>query len=1627
MKQKVFLVFACLLMMVQTALAQTRTPQVIWCEGNGTLYLTNSETVYSADDTYNGQTVSKVWSGSDVTRNVSDTGAPAWRTLDYPSDYDPDYDPEPEDVVANNVTRVVIDESFKDVEVNSLFEYFYGLENITEIEGLGNLNPTNGANASLLFGKLPELTTIDLTGFDLSRLGNTNSMFYDCPVLKTIYCYQSLASDKVESANGMFQYCTSLKGGCGATLPSDYDWDDKACNINLANPFTGLFTMKNAPTGNGDDKPYQIETSEQWEALASYIYAGHELSGHNMQLVADIEVKTPMGTETNPYKGEFEGNKHTITAAIDQNWNTTGVASVPYTAPFAYINGATIQDLKVDGSIKGGIHTAGLVGSLDGDRNYITNCVVSADIVCDHREGSDPDYGGGIVGHAHSAEGAVEGCLFNGSLTPSTGEANSVAGAIVGWADDMTNIDIRACVENGTYGAFTRKGLDFYLGNNQILLKEGSGNYCLSDIEGPRAYTITTSQEELSLTFKDYWLNEFSMPNVTFYGHKNADGDIEGNGIVYNGVRYAKAGDVVSFEASIDIEYNYITSVSAYGQTLERASDKTYTTTMQAANCVVTAEWSDGLVPLAIWCEDVKALYFTFERPTFGDVYDGHSITKIWQGDAVKGSGEHDFRPGWVYDEVNATSATKVYIKNSFLEVQPASLASWFRGFASLTQIEGLVHLNNGKAIWTRGMFSGCSSLEALDLTGFDLSVMVTTDNVSANAEYMFQDCSKLAHIYCDQAFPNEVKAEGMFSGCTSLVSTNGTVFDSTLDYGESANNLKMANPFTGYFTPSEIQGTGTEADPYLISSDAVWKALAASVNSGADVSGKYFKQTADISVSEGIGTEASPFKGNYDGDGHTIHANILKNRSTTGVASVPFTAPFSYAEGINLKNIIVDGTVAGGIHTGGLVGALNKDEGASSYIENCRVSALVVCDGLDGDADHGGGFVGHARSSNVRLFGCYFDGKLQTSTATGERFGAAFVGWRDLTGYIYIKDCVENGTYEGFNHLALNFVYHSLNGGDAYDPDLGYNFCLNHEMSHSLAYPVRSGTEGLTLHFGEGTVRYSISGIQYFDFGDRGGIILNDPSLKGICFVVAHTNVSFTATVEEPQRILSVTAVGQTLTPDENGVYTVTTAAEDCVVEADVKTALWTEEGIRAESFSQIDKFKKTITITTPEELALLAYNVNSVSADNELSYEGWTITLGADLNMEDYRWDPIGNSLAQNHRFFGTFDGAGHTIKGLHNDDKTQSYVGLVGINNGTIKNVVLAESKLEGKRTVGAIAGYNRNVVENCLVKSTTYVTGTDYVGGVVASMYNQDKNGLMSETQAQLKGCVSEARVTGADFVGGLIGGLNSGKAEYSVYAGSSVARAEGSETSRIAAEVGNLLEAGEVYRLYYTDAALDALGNTTDTRAYKINVADGLVVDFPGDEIAYDVSQLTIRKLVYYGYLHAFAYDGNFFTTEGTNASFTIAPAHNSQLISSVLVDLGDGNGPVDIQVNQETGNTYDFTMPANDVTISAVFEDNPDFRMGDVNRDGSVTIADVTALVNIILGKATAADNYDTDAADVNRDNVITIADVTRLVNIILGKEGNTIVNDDTDDTGITYEGGGSGPALAKPLIGNDD
>ena len=57
---------------------------------------------------------------------------------------------------------------------------------------------------------------------------------------------------------------------------------------------------------------------------------------------------------------------------------------------------------------------------------------------------------------------------------------------------------------------------------------------------------------------------------------------------------------------------------------------------------------------------------------------------------------------------------------------------------------------------------------------------------------------------------------------------------------------------------------------------------------------------------------------------------------------------------------------------------------------------------------------------------------------------------------------------------------------------------------------------------------------------------------------------------------------------------------------------------------------------------------------------------------------------------------------------------------------------------------------------------------------------------------------------------------------------------------------------------------------------------------------------------------------------------------------------------------------------------------------GDLDLDGSVSISDVTKLLNVIAGKSTLEKGVD---GDLDGDGSVSISDVTKLLNVIAGKE----------------------------------
>lgn len=111
--------------------------------------------------------------------------------------------------------------------------------------------------------------------------------------------------------------------------------------------------------------PYQISSTDDWDALATAVNGGTTYSGAYFQLTAGISPTTMVGTSTNKFSGTFDGNGNTLT--FNQE------SGEQYIAPFRYINGATIENLKLTGTVTSANKFAGGVVAYATGSNKITN------------------------------------------------------------------------------------------------------------------------------------------------------------------------------------------------------------------------------------------------------------------------------------------------------------------------------------------------------------------------------------------------------------------------------------------------------------------------------------------------------------------------------------------------------------------------------------------------------------------------------------------------------------------------------------------------------------------------------------------------------------------------------------------------------------------------------------------------------------------------------------------------------------------------------------------------------------------------------------------------------------------------------------------------------------------------------------------------------------------------------------------------------------------------------------------------------------------------------------------------------------------------------------------------------
>ena len=197
-------------------------------------------------------------------------------------------------------------------------------------------------------------------------------------------------------------------------------------------------------------------------------------------------------------------------------------------------------------------------------------------------------------------------------------------------------------------------------------------------------------------------------------------------------------------------------------------------------------------------------------------------------------------------------------------------------------------------------------------------------------------------------------------------------------------------------------------------------------------------------------------------------------------------------------------------------------------------------------------------------------------------------------------------------------------------------------------------------------------------------------------------------------------------------------------------------------------------IAITTAEQLAGVAKAVKEGT-----TYEGVTIKLEADLNLNNTEWTPIGFGSSgglsvldgDSKAFDGNFDGQNHTVYNLKattfvgggvGETDTKVGIALFGHVRGSVKNITVDTATVSGHHYVGAVVGFAIGAeIDNCHAKNVAVSCvydnedeSGDKVGAVVAHVQNHwNRN-------ASIKNCsATNSTVNGARDAGQVVGCLS----------------------------------------------------------------------------------------------------------------------------------------------------------------------------------------------------------------------------------------------------------------------------
>ena len=248
------------------------------------------------------------------------------------------------------------------------------------------------------------------------------------------------------------------------TMPAS----DVSINANWADP--------NDISVNAAVDEYTIKTAAGWGVFCDLLEGGTSFTGKTVYLDKDISVTRMAGSSSHKFTGTFDGDGKTLTVSYGTE---AAPVSEEYAAPFRFVDGATIQNLHVEGSIISTVRrAAGVIGETGDNTSHITNCVSSSTI-----SGGNFTGGFSIGGNVE-----IDGCVYNGKIN---GSGNS--GGFVGYS--QPTLKITNCLFAPQSGSSISGGTFYYNGGGNITPVNSYYTQKLGTAQGTQANYLLSEDE----------------------------------------------------------------------------------------------------------------------------------------------------------------------------------------------------------------------------------------------------------------------------------------------------------------------------------------------------------------------------------------------------------------------------------------------------------------------------------------------------------------------------------------------------------------------------------------------------------------------------------------------------------------------------------------------------------------------------------------------------------------------------------------------------------------------------------------------------------------------------------------------------------------------------------------------------------------------------------------------------------------------------------------------------------------------------------------------------------------------------------------------------------------------------